>query len=87
MQIHTSKQHAVSMVHFYPLLPHASKEMEALARQHMAPSIEALMEPGEADDLQHAANWQQVEQYVQTYNLSNLHNHLPFLKDDVEHAG
>ncbi len=87
VQIRTSKQHAISMVHFYPLLPNASNEMEALARRHMAPSIEGLMENGEVDDLQHAANWQQVEHYVQTYNLSNLHDHNPFLKDDLGHAG
>jgi len=81
VQIQTSIQHAVSMVHPYPFLMDATRQLEALARQHKEPSIQTLMEPGGVDDLQHAANWETVVKYVQTFEAGNLHCHHPFLKD------
>ncbi|KAL0038103.1 hypothetical protein WJX79_002782 [Trebouxia sp. C0005] len=44
--IQTSKQHAISMVHPYPFLMDATKQLEALARQHKEPPIQTLMKPG-----------------------------------------
>ena len=84
VQIQTSKQHAVSMVHPYPYLMDATKQLEALARQHKEPPIQTLMEPG--DVLQHAANWETVVKYVQTFEAGNLHCHHPFLKDHTNEA-
>ena len=86
VQIQTSKQHAVSMVHPYPYLMDATKQLEALARQHKEPPIQTLMEPGGVDDLQHAANWDTVVKYVQTFEAGNLHCHHPFLKDHANEA-
>lgn len=74
------------MVHPYPFLMNATKQLEALAREHQEPSIQTLMESGGIDDLQHAANWEAVVKYVQTFDASNSHCHHPFLHDDADHA-
>ncbi|DBA92646.1 hypothetical protein WJX77_002725 [Trebouxia sp. C0004] len=84
--IQTSKQTAVSMVHPYPFLMDATKQLEALARQYNEPPIQTLMEPGGVDDLQHAANWETVLKYVQTMEAGNLHCHHPFLQDHANQA-
>lgn len=82
--IQTSKQRAISMVHPYPFVPDTTQVLEALARQCKEPSIRILMEPGEFDDLQHVANWEDVVKYHQdTSGPSKLHDHHPFLKDDA----
>ncbi len=86
VQIQTSKQHAVSMVHPYPYLMDATKQLEALARQHKEPPIQTLMEPGGVDDLQHAANWETVVKYVHTFEAGNLHCHHPFLRNYTNEA-
>ena len=84
LQIQTSKQRAISMVHPYPFVPDTTQVLEALARQCKEPSIYILMEPGQTDDLQHIANWEDVVKYNQdTSGPSKLHDHHPFLKDDA----
>lgn len=82
MQIQTSKQHAASLVHFYPYIPYSVNFIEAIARQHEAPSIEALTQPGGGTDyLQHAANWQTVLDYTATFHADNIHDHHRLVKD------
>ncbi len=72
------------MVHPYPFVPDTTQVLEALARQCKEPSIYILMEPGQTDDLQHIANWEDVVKYNQdTSGPSKLHDHHPFLKDDA----
>ena len=86
VQIQTSKQHAISMVHPYPFMLNPAERMEAVARQHKQPSIESLMGPGDLDDLQHAANWQAVDTYLDSLQEGNLHDHHPFLRDNLDDA-
>ena len=85
VQIQTSKQHAISIVHLYPLLPDKIRLLEALARQHKEPSTETLMQLGDVDDLQHAANWQTVETYFKGFH-SSMHHHHPLLADNSDHS-
>jgi len=53
--------------------------METLASQRGEPPQEELMQPAGMDSLQHAANWQQVVEYLQDVNASNLNQHVPFV--------
>ena len=81
LQIQTTRQHAVSVVHSYPWIPEKGRVLEVMAASIGEPPSELLMQPNGLDDLQHAANWQQVEEYLKTVNMSNLHLHVPLLQD------
>ena len=79
MQIQTSKQHAITIVHSYPQIPEKGRILEALASQRGEPPKEALMQSAGMDSLQHAANWQQVVEYLQDVHASNLNQHVPLV--------
>ena len=79
LQIQTCKQHATLLVHSYPAIPEKGRLLETLAAQRGEPSKEELMQPSGMDSLQHAANWQQVVDYLQYINMENLNQHVPLL--------
>ncbi len=79
MQILTCRQHATAIVHSHPQHPEKGRMMETLASQRGEPPQEELMQPAGMDSLQHAANWQQVVEYLQDVNASNLNQHVPFV--------
>lgn len=81
LQIQTTRQHAIGIVHSYPWIPEKGRILEVMAAQIGEPSSELLMRPNGLDDLQHAANWQQIEDYLKTVNMSNLHLHVPLVQD------
>ena len=81
MQIQTCKQHATLIVHSYPAIPEKGRLLELLAAQRGEPSKEELMQPAGLDNLQHAANWQQVTDYLKFVNEDKLNQHVPLLLD------
>lgn len=82
MQIQTSKQHAIAIVHSYPQIPAKGRILEALASQRGEPPKQALMQSAGMDGLQHAANWQQVVEYLQDVHAGNLSQHVPLMTSD-----
>lgn len=83
LQIQTSVQHAVMMVHPYPRCADSNELLELLALQHNEKSIEALMNSADVDDLQHIADWETVIPYAASLDASNIHEHNPFLKSST----
>lgn len=81
MQIQTTSQHAIGIVHSYPWIPEKGRILEVMAAQMGEPSSEVLMQPNGLDDLQHAANWQEIEDYLVTVNMTNLQFHVPLVKE------
>ena len=79
MQIQTCKQHAIAIVHSYPAIPQKGRMLELLASQRGEPPKEVLMQSAGLDSVQHAANWQQVVEYLQYVNVGNLNQHVPLL--------
>ncbi len=79
LQIQTCRQHAIAIVHSYPAIPEKGRLLEVLADQRGDPSKEVLMQSAGMDSLQHAANWQQVVEYLQYINAENLNQHVPLL--------
>lgn len=79
--IQSSLQHAKMLVHPFPRAADMIQLLDALAQQHKEPSIVSLSEPSDVDDLQHAANWAAVIQYVQSLDEENVHGHTPLIKD------
>ena len=71
-------QQAICMVQPYPYIPDEPRCFEALAAVRGEPPTTVLTQPGGLDDLQHAANWQQVQTYLKTVTQDNLHVHVPF---------
>lgn len=76
VQIQSSIQHAVSIVQQYPRVPDTKQMLELLAQVHSEPSRESLMQPSGLDDVQHAANWHTVVQYVNSTDASVVHEHM-----------
>ena len=83
LQIQTSVQHAVMMVNPYPRCADSNELLELLALRYNEKSIEALINSADMDDLQHIANWETVIQYAASLDASNVHEHVPFLKDST----
>ncbi|DBA72014.1 hypothetical protein WJX79_004288 [Trebouxia sp. C0005] len=77
--IQTCRQHAIAIVHSYPAIPEKGRLLEVMADQRGEPSKEVLMQSAGMDSLQHAANWQQVVDYLQYINAENLNQHVPLL--------
>jgi len=84
VQILTSIQSALTMVHQYPRGADSKVMLEVLAQQLEEPSVQRLSEPCEVDDLQHAADWQGIVQYVNSLDASSLHGHTPLLKGSAQ---
>lgn len=76
MQIQTCKQHAILIVHSYPSIPQKGRLLELLASQRGEPPKEVLMQSAGLDNLQHAANWQQVVDYLCGVNAGNINQHV-----------
>ena len=76
VQIHTSRQLAAAMVHAYPHTP-SYHLLERLAKDRGEPSMEQLAADTSVDGLQHAANWEQIETYLQKITMNNMHEYVP----------
>lgn len=74
-QIWTSRQVAVQVVHAYPYILDKPRLLDVLAAHRG--QVHMQIAP-EVDSLQHAANWQQVEDYLHRFTPVDLHRHVPF---------
>ena len=83
MQIHSSTQLATLAVNTYPKPVDPGMMMELVAQKHGEPTVAELSSSSGVDDLQHAANWETVTDYIQTVDASNFHEHCPFLQREV----
>lgn len=84
MQIQTTLQQAVALVHQYPRAPDMKILLEVLAQQRNEPSIESLVDSADITDLQHVANWQAIMQYVTNLDGSGVHGHIPLAKGPAQ---
>ena len=75
----TSQQAAMAMVYAYPTWPKHWLLMEQLAEERGCPSKQELLEDTSVDDLQHAANWEEVVRYATTITMETIHDHVPLL--------
>ncbi len=82
-QVLTAKQHAMGIVHSYPWIPEKHRLLELLAAKSGEPTAEALTQSAGLDNLQHAANWQQIDEYLKTVTVHNMNQHVPLIKDPV----
>ncbi len=80
VQVLTSKQVAIQIVHAYPWLLEKPRLLEVLAVMRGEPPAKVLIHSTELDDLQHAANWQQVEEYSKCITVQDLHRHVPLVQ-------
>lgn len=83
MQIITARQHAIGIVHSYPFIPEKHRLLELLVAKRNEPTVEALTQSAGLDDLQHAANWQQIDEYLKTVTVQNMHQYIPLMKDSM----
>lgn len=79
VQVQTSRQRAINMVHGYPFIAHKDKIVGVLAEQHGEPSVTALLSDTTKSDMRHSADWQQVTQYLNSISMANMHMHQPLL--------
>ena len=79
LQIQTSRQRAIMLVHAYPFITHKDKLVSVLAEQHREPSVQSLLSDITKTDLQHAADWQQAADYLNTITVATMHLHQPLL--------
>ncbi len=86
IQVLTAKQHAMGIVHSYPWIPEKHRLLELLAAKNGEPTAEALTQSAGLDNLQHAANWQQIDEYLKTVTVHNMNQHVPLIKDQVPPA-
>lgn len=77
MQLHTSRQLAVIMVHTYPWVPCKHHLLMELARQQNQAPAADIIASAEADSLPHSANWEEIVGYIQTITPHNLHLYVP----------
>ena len=75
----TAVQSARLMVYAFPHWPKHALIMEQLARDAGQPSMQELLVDTSVDDLQHAANWEDVIRYASTITVETMHNHIPLL--------
>ena len=79
VQILTSKQLAVQVVHAYPWLLDKPRFLDVLAASRGELTAQALNESAGLDDLQLAANWQEIEQYPTCFTAQDLQRRVPLL--------
>lgn len=79
VQVLTSKQVAIQVVHAYPRLLEKPRLLEVLAALNEEPPAKVLAQSMGLDDLQHAANWQQVEEYLKSFTVKDLNRHVPLV--------
>lgn len=83
MQITSSLQQAVAMVHQYPKAASYKVLLDVLAQLHNEPTKEQLAEGSSLDDVQLATNWQTVVQYVESLGAKNAHGYCRLIKDSA----
>ncbi|KAL0031337.1 hypothetical protein WJX79_004570 [Trebouxia sp. C0005] len=79
--ITSSLQQAVAMVHQYPKSVSYKALLDVLAQLHNEPTKEQIAEGSDLDDLQVAANWQAVVQYVESLGAKDSHGYCQLIKD------
>lgn len=79
VQVQTSRQRAINMVHAYPFIAHKDKIVGVLAEPLGEPSVSALLSDTTKSDMRHSADWQQVTEYLDTISMANMHMHQPLL--------
>ena len=79
LQIMTSEQTAKSMVYAFPVWPKHGLLMEQLATERGLPAMQELLDDTSVDDLQHAANWEEIVRYATTITMETIHDHVPLL--------
>ena len=79
MQILTSQQLAIQVVHAYPWLLEKPRLLDVLAASRGELTAQALKDSAGLDDIQLAANWQEVEQYLNCFTAQDLQRHVPLL--------
>ena len=83
LQILSARQHAIGIVHSYPFIPEKHRVLELLASKGNEPTAETLTQSVGVDDLQHAANWQQIEEYLKTVTAQNMNQYIPLIRDNT----
>jgi len=84
VQITSSLQQAVAMVHQYPRAAGYKALLDVLAQLHNEPTREQLAEGPGLDDLQLAANWQAVVQYVEHLGAKDAREYCRLIKDSSQ---
>ena len=79
LQIQTSRQRAINILHAYPYVAHKDRIVSVLAEQHGEPSVTSLLSDTSKTDLQHSADWQRVVDYLSSISLANMHIHQPLV--------
>ena len=77
VQLHTSRQLAVIIVHTHPWVPCKHHLLEELARQQQQAPVAQILESAETDSLEHLADWEEIVTYLQTITPENLHQYVP----------
>jgi len=75
VQIASSRQQAVMMVHYYPRAGGYKVLLDILAQQNQELSAECLAGGSGLNDLQHTADWQAVVLYVESLDASGVRGH------------
>ncbi len=81
LQLHTSRQLAVVIVHTHPWVPCKHQLLEELARQQQHAPVAEILESAEKDSLEHSADWEEIVSYLQTITPKNLHEYVPLGRD------
>lgn len=77
VQILTTRQQALCIVKAFPYTPDKLRLLEELAIMRQEAPISVLTQPGDIDDYEHYANWQQIVHLLQVLTKENLHVHVP----------
>ena len=77
VQLHTSRQLAVIIVHTHPWVPCKHHLLEELARQQQQAPVAQILESAETDSIEHSADWEEIVTYLQTITPENLHQYIP----------
>ena len=77
MQLHTSRQLAVIIVHTHPWVPCKHHLLEELAKQQQEAPVAQILESAESDGQEHSAEWEQIVSYLTTITPENLHQYVP----------
>ena len=80
MQISTTKQLCTGMVVGFPWLPAINKLVEAEGVRRGESPMQAFVEDTSGSDLQHAADWTDVDQYLESITERDMNRHVPLLK-------
>ena len=81
LQITTAEQKARAVVYAYPQSAKPEAMLNQLATERGEPSVQSLLDDTSVDDFQHAANWQEIAQYLTTVTSDNVHSHCRLLTE------